>query len=92
MTPAALAGVVLSVGWGQIANLLGFQINSEGIVRYRFRRHDDAPCAAIPGGHGFSIISGRNILPMHVTNVSTFWFGLFSNRTDRVWTQVTAPP
>jgi hypothetical protein len=59
-----------------------------------FDGRDDAPCTAIAGRRGFTVHSGTNALtfitaryPL-VTDVSTFWFGWYYNRTNNGWAQV----
>jgi hypothetical protein len=59
-----------------------------------FDGSDNASCATIIGGHGFTVYSALNALTFitggypFVTDVSTFWFGSYDNRTEKEWTQV----
>jgi hypothetical protein len=55
---------------------------------------DGAPCSALPGRRGFTVHSSQNALtfitsgyPL-VTDASTFWFGVYWNRSENGWTQV----
>jgi hypothetical protein len=106
--PATISGISLAVSWRRISpNALLFALklssnnNTQQQVDFRitadikFDGLDDAACAAIPSGHGFTVLSERNFLtfitggyPL-VTNVSTFWFGSNLDREKEAWTQVT---
>jgi hypothetical protein len=105
--PANLSAVVLSLGYHYLSTnalLLGLQVENFNdstqtvdvaiTADILFGGHDDAPCHAIPGGHGFSMLSDLDEFTFItggyslVTDASTFWFGRFSNRSDNIWNQV----
>jgi hypothetical protein len=107
LKPAALAGVNLSLGFFRLsanALLLDFTVSNENEDSWlvdisvssdiNFEGYDDAPCAVIPGGHGFNVFSPANTLSFvtgrspFVTDVSTFWFGALADRRANEWTQV----
>jgi hypothetical protein len=61
----------------------------------RLNGSDDAPCAVIPGWHGFAVCSSATTLsaltrgcPL-VDEVSTFWFAALMDVTNGACAQVT---
>jgi hypothetical protein len=107
--PLTFFGVHFAVSWRYISSnaaILFISAHNSNDTRQtvdigittdiNFEGNDAAPCAAIPGRRGFSVISPYNVLTFvtngypFVTNASTFWFGYFFNLTLEGWTQTTA--